>query len=36
MLAECLWRPNSACEHSEVVGGAFSAVATAGADFLQA
>ena len=23
MLAEHLWRPNSGCEHSEVVGGAF-------------
>ena len=22
-LAECLWRPNSGCEHSEAVGGAF-------------
>ena len=22
-LAECWWRPNSGCEHSEVVGGAF-------------
>ena len=21
MLPECLWRPNSGCEHSEVVGG---------------
>jgi len=23
MLAECLWRPTSGCEHSEAVGGAF-------------
>ena len=23
MLAECLWRPNSGCEQSEVVGGVF-------------
>ena len=23
MLAECLWRPESGCEHSEAVGGAF-------------
>ena len=23
MLAECLWRTNSGCEHSEVVGGTF-------------
>ena len=23
MLAECLWRPNSGSEHSEVVGDAF-------------
>ena len=22
-LTECLWRPNSGCEHSEAVGGAF-------------
>ena len=22
-LVECLWRPNSGCEHSEAVGGAF-------------
>ena len=22
-LAECFWRPNSGCEHSEVLGGAF-------------
>jgi len=23
MLAECFWRPNSGCEHSEAVGGVF-------------
>ena len=23
-LAECLWRPNSGCEHSVVIGGVFS------------
>ena len=23
MLVECLWRPNSGCEHSEAVGGTF-------------
>ena len=23
MLVECLWRPNSGCEHTEAVGGAF-------------
>ena len=23
MLAECLWRPSSGCEHSDVVGDAF-------------
>ena len=23
ILAECFWRPNSGCEHSEAVGGAF-------------
>jgi len=23
MLAECLWRPNSGCEHYEAVGGEF-------------
>ena len=23
MLAECLWRPNSGCQHSEAVGGIF-------------
>ena len=23
MLAECLWRPNSGCKHSEAVSGAF-------------
>ena len=27
-LAECLWRPNSGCEHSEVVGGTFLGVVT--------
>ena len=23
VLAECLWRPNSGCEHSKAVGGVF-------------
>ena len=42
MLAECLWRPNSGCEHSEVVGGVFQqwrqrqSVASPGADCYNA
>jgi len=28
MLADHLWRQNGGCEHSEVVGGVFLAVAT--------
>ena len=43
MLPECLWRPNSGCEHSEVVGGVFQqwwvavtvVVISVGADFYE-
>ena len=38
-LTECLWRTNSGCEHSEVVGSAFQQwqqwVTSAGADFYE-
>ena len=30
MFAECLWRPNSECVHSEAVGWCVSAVVTVG------
>ena len=39
MLAECFWRSNSECEHSEAVGGAFQQwwgwVTSTGADFYK-
>ena len=38
-LAECWWRPNSGCEHSEMVGGAFQhwwqQITSTGADFYE-